>query len=62
MNLFDLVVIDLIWWRNTKRIRFQDVPEKKAYQNPKQHIDSFVRGVLMYLLVAIIDGLILTVI
>ena len=62
LNLFDLVVIDLIWWRNTKRIRFQDVPEKKAYQNPKQHIDSFVRGVLMYLLVAIIDGLILTVI
>lgn len=39
LNLFDLVVIDLIWWRNTKRIRFQDVPEKKAYQNPKQHID-----------------------
>lgn len=62
LNLFDLVVIDLIWWRNTKRIRFQDLPEKKAYQTPKQHIDSFVRGVLMYLLVAIIDGLILTVI
>lgn len=62
LNLFDLVVIDLIWWRNTKRIRFNDIPEKKAYQDPKQHIDSFARGVLMYLLVAVIDGIILTVI
>lgn len=62
LNLFDLIVIDLLWWRNTKRIRFKDIPEKKEYQNPKQHIDSFLRGIIMYLLVAIIDGIILTVI
>lgn len=62
LNLFDLVVIDLIWWRNTKRIRFKDIPEKEKYQNPKQHIDSFLRGIIMYLLVAIIDGIILTII
>ncbi len=61
LNLFDLVVIDLIWWRNTKRIRFKDIPEKEMYQNPKQHIDSFFRGMIMYLLVAIIDGIILTI-
>jgi hypothetical protein len=42
LNLFDLVVIDLIWWRNTKRIRFKDIPEKEIYQNPKQHIYSFL--------------------
>jgi hypothetical protein len=62
LNLFDFVVIDLIWWRNTERIRFKDIPEKEMYQNPKQHIDAFLRGIIMYLLVAIIDGIILTII
>lgn len=33
-----------------------------AYQNPKQHIDSFVRGAVMYFLVAVVDGMILTLI
>ena len=60
LNLFDLVVIDLLWWRNTKRIRFSDIPEKEKYQNPKQHIDSFERGIIMYLIIAVIDGIILT--
>lgn len=62
LNLFDLVVIDLLWWRNTKRIRFSEIPEKEKYQNPKQHIDSFLRGTVMYLLIAIVDGIILTII
>ena len=62
LNLFDLVVIDLLWWRNTKRIRFSDIPEKEKYQNPKQHVDSFKRGIIMYLIIAVIDGIILTVI
>lgn len=62
LNLFDLIVIDLIWWRNSKRIRFKDIPEKKLYQNPKQHFNSFFRGIFMYLLIALIDGFILTII
>jgi len=62
LNLFDLVVIDLLWWRNTKRIRFSEIPEKEKYQNLKQHIDSFLRGMIMYLLLAIIDGILLTII
>lgn len=62
LNLFDLVVIDLLWWRNTKRIRFSEIPEKEKYQNPKQHINSFLRGTVMYLLIAIVDGIILTII
>ena len=60
LNLFDLVVIDLLWWRNTKRIRFSDIPEKEKYQDPKQHIGSFERGIIMYLIIAVIDGIILT--
>ncbi len=28
LGLFDLVVIDLLWWRNTKRIRFSFLPKR----------------------------------
>ncbi len=54
LNLFDLLVIDLLWWRNTPRIRFSCVEDKALYQNPKMHVGSFVRGVPMYLVVALI--------
>lgn len=60
LNVFDLVVIDLFWWRNTKRIRFSKIPEKALYQNPKKHVDAFVRGLVMYALVALLDGYLLT--
>ena len=60
LNLFDLVVIDLCWWRNTKRIRFSCVPEKEAYQNPKKHVGSFLRGIPMFAVVAVIVGWIVT--
>lgn len=59
-NLFDLVVIDLVWWRNTKRIRLSKLPQKKLYQNPKKHIDAFVRGVLLFACVALLDGYLLS--
>ena len=60
LGLFDLLVIDLLWWRNTKRTRFSFLPEKKYYQNPKKHIEAFIRAFIMYLLIALIDGYILT--
>ena len=60
LNLFDLLVIDLLWWRNSKRIRFTQIPEKELYRNPKKHIQSFTRALVMYLLVALLDGYILT--
>lgn len=60
LNVFDFLVIDLLWWRNTKRIRFTKIPEKELYRNPKKHIWSFIRGVVMYLIIALVDGYILT--
>lgn len=60
LNLFDLIVIDLLWWRNTKRIRFIKIPEKALYQNPKKHIDSFLLAFIMYFFIALIDGYVLT--
>ena len=60
LNLFDLLVIDFLWWRNSKRIRFTQIPEKELYRNPQKHIQSFGRALAMYLLVALLDGYILT--
>lgn len=60
LNIFDLLVIDLLWWRNTKRIRLSKVPEKVLYQNPKKHIQAFLRAIPMYIIVAAVDGYLLT--
>lgn len=46
LNLFDLIVIDLLWWRNSKRIRFSCVPQIEMYKNPRKHIESFFRGII----------------
>ena len=45
---------------NTKRIRFTKIQEKKLYQNPTKHIEAFSRALIMYLLIALIDGYLLT--
>lgn len=60
LNVFDLIVIDLLWWRNTKRIRLSKIPQKELYQNPKKHIEAFLRAMVLYFFVAVIDGYLLT--
>ena len=42
-----------------KRIRFTKIQEKKLYQNPKKHIEAFSRALIMYSLIAVIDGYLL---
>ena len=61
LGLFDLLVIDLLWWRNTKRIRFSFLPEKKYYWNPKKHIESFLHGIPLFAAIAALTALIVTV-
>ena len=61
LNLFDYLVIDLLWWRNTKRIRFHGTENRpELYQNPKKHTVSFLKGIVMFLIVALTDGMLLT--
>lgn len=60
LNIFDLIVIDLLWWRNSKRIRLSKIPQKELYKNPKKHIEAFLRAVILYFIVAVVDGYILT--
>ena len=59
-NLFDYAVIDLLWWRHTKRIRFSGTENRpELYRNPKKHTVSFVKGIVMFFLVAAVDGILL---
>ena len=58
LGLFDLLIIDLLWWRNTKRIRFSFLIDKQYYQDPKMHIDSFIRGIPLFIVVAALSALI----
>jgi hypothetical protein len=60
LGLFDLLIIDLLWWRNTKRIRFSFLPEKEIYQNPYMHIMSFVRGIPLFAVIAALSALIVS--
>ena len=60
LGLFDLAVIDLLWWRSTKRIRFSFLPEKECYQNPKKHLDSFLRGIPLFAAIAALTARIVT--
>ena len=60
LGLFDLLVIDLLWWRNTKRIRFSFLPDKAIYQDPSKHIGSFVRGIPLFAAVAALSALAVT--
>lgn len=54
--LLDLVIIDLLWWRNTRRIRFSFLLEKTPYQDPGKHIGSFLRGIPLFAVVAVISA------
>ena len=60
LGLFDLLVIDLLWWRRTKRIRFSFLPEKQYYQDPKKHIEAFLRGVPLFAAAAAAAALVVT--
>lgn len=60
LGLFDLLVIDLLWWRNTRRIRFSFLPEKELYQDASKHIGSFVRGIPLFAAAAALSAWIVT--
>lgn len=62
LGVFDLVVIDLLWWRNTKRIRFSFLPEKELYQDTCKHIGSFLRGIPLFAATAMLSAEIVTMI
>lgn len=57
LNLFDLLVIDLLWWRRTRRVRFTGTENRsELYADPGKHIFAFLRGIVMFLLTALLAG------
>ena len=62
LGLFDLLVIDLLWWRNTERIRFSFLQEKAIYQDPSKHVGSFLRGIPLFAVIAALSAWIVTLI
>ncbi|EPY2293460.1 hypothetical protein [Clostridium sporogenes] len=51
----------MIWWRNTERVRFKGTEKlDSVYKNPKKHIRSFLKGIVVFVIVALIDTVILS--
>ncbi len=61
LGLFDFLIIDLLWWRNTRRIRFSFLPEKSYYKYFSKHLGSFVRGIPLFAGIAALSARIVTV-
>lgn len=63
LNAFDYFIMDLLWFRHTRRTRFQGTEDDDAlYHDPGNHLKAFLRGIPAFLTVAVIDGLVLTLI
>lgn len=63
LNAFDFFIMDLLWFRHTKRTRFEGTKENdRLYRDPKNHFFAFLRGIPAFILVALIDGTILSLI
>ena len=61
VNLFDFLVIDSLWWRNSKRIIFSGTENMKSdYRSLKNHFISFLKAIIVFLAVAVTDGFLLT--
>lgn len=41
LNLFDLLVIDLLWWQHTKRVRFTGFENPKDYLGARKHVKTY---------------------
>ena len=60
VNLFDYLVIDMMWFRKSARTRFSVAENPEIYLDMTYHTKSFVKGILLFVLVAAIDGFLLT--
>ena len=53
VNVYDLIVMDLIIFRNVKRFRIQGTEDmEKEYKNPKHHIFGAIIGTAVGIIVA----------
>jgi hypothetical protein len=61
LNLFDFLVIDLLWWRKSKRVRFTGTEEMDSvYLSPKKHFVSFLKGIGVFVIAPLLPSLVLS--
>lgn len=59
LNLFDLLVIDLVWWQHSKRVRFTGIGNRKDYLGAEKHVMAFVRAIPVFAIAALLAAVIL---
>ena len=61
LNAFDYLVMDLLWFRKTKRTRFVGTKDRAdLYEDPVNHRGAFYRGIPAFFSAAVVDGLLLS--
>lgn len=48
LNLFDLLVVDLLWWQHSKRVRFTGIGNREDYLGSEKHIKAFLRAIPVF--------------
>ena len=59
VNLFDLGVVKLLYFRNSKRVRFTNYQEKELYLDAKSNYYIFLISIILFTCVAALDGALL---
>lgn len=62
LNLFDLLVIDMCWWKHSARPRIEGLGEEADYWDASKHVGSFVRALAVFALAAALAAAIVQVI
>lgn len=57
MNVYDLLILDILWFSNTKRTKITGTEDMvNEYNNPTVHIYAFLRGMVMTFVGALLVG------
>lgn len=61
LNLFDFLVIDLLWWQHSRRVRFKEIGGPKDYLGAEKHALAFVRAIPVFAAAALLAAVILNI-
>jgi membrane-associated HD superfamily phosphohydrolase len=57
VNLYDLVVLDIILFCHSKKVIIKGTEDMiKEYRNPKHHIVAFIKGIFIGFVISIMSG------
>ena len=59
-NIFDLCIIDMLWWRSSMRVRISGTEDMNdEYRDLTPHIHAFLRALVMFTVIAAVDAALL---